>query len=267
MNASTPQTAPAPAEVWSTGDYADVCETMIPGLGARLIELAEVRPGQRVLDLAAGTGNAAIPAAAIGAEVTALDITSRLLAVAVERAADVGLTITGVEGDAQALPFEDADFDCVVSCVGVQFCVDQDAAAREAARVCRPGGRIALIAWTPEGFIGQVLAAVGRAVGAVAPSPLAWGRESGVRELFAGQVSEIAFDREQVTMPAPSAQAWVDYMAQAYGPMVLARLALERRDAWPSVREQLIEIAAAHDRGDRRRFVGSAEYLTVIMRR
>ncbi|MGH2864224.1 MAG: class I SAM-dependent methyltransferase [Solirubrobacteraceae bacterium] len=269
MGVSADRTAPAPAEVWSTGDYADVCDRMIPRLGARLVELAGVGAGEHVLDVAAGTGNAALPAAAAGASVTALDITPALLEVGARRARAAGLDATWVHGDAQALPFGDASFDRVLSCVGVQFCADPQAAAAELARVCRHRGQIALIAWTPEGFIGRVLAAISIATGAARPqrSPLSWGREDGVNDLFEGLVEDVVFRRGHVDMPAVSAAAWVDYMADAYGPMARARVALEARDAWRPLHEELTEIAAAHDVGANNTFAARAEYLNAVLDR
>jgi ubiquinone/menaquinone biosynthesis C-methylase UbiE len=261
--------APAPAEVWSTGDYADVCDRMIPRLGARLVELAGVHAGHQVLDVATGSGNAALPAALTGARVTALDITPALLQTGAQRANAAGVGVTWVHGDAQALPLPDASFDCVLSCVGVQFCTDHRAAASELVRVCRPGGRIALIVWTADGFIGQILAATGKATGTAGsgPSPLDWGHETGIRDLFGARIANIALQREHVDMPAESASAWVDYMANAYGPLVRARIALERREAWSALRGRLIEIAAAHDAGDGGAFAGRAEYLSVLLDR
>ena len=266
MTVSANPTGPTPAQVWSTGDYADVCERMIPGLGARLVELAQARAGEDVLDVAAGSGNASLPAARTGASVTALDITPDLLEAGQRRSAAEGLEISWVHGDAQAMPFAEASFDLVLSCVGVQFCADPGAAAAELVRVCRPGGRIALIAWTPEGFIGQVLAAVTRASGGGArPRSLDWGSENEVTELFGDSAKEISFARESVTMPAPSAGAWVDYMATAYGPLALARRALEGKGAWEPVREELTAITSAHDVGDGDAF--AAEYLTTVLTR
>ena len=222
MSVSSTKTVPSPADVWSTGDYAAVCDRMIPGLGAHLVELADVQPGDHVLDVAAGSGNAALPAAAAGAIVTALDITPDLLEIGSQRASAAGLEVEWVHGDAQALPFADATFDRLLSCVGVQFCADHAAAASELVRVCRPGGRIALTAWTPEGFIGQVLAAVANATGGAGSprSPLDWGAEDKLTQLFGDQITGIAFQREQVEMPAESPSSWVDYMATAYGPLV-----------------------------------------------
>ncbi len=263
------QTGPGPAEVWSTGDYAEVCDRMIPQLGAQLVELAGVAAENDVLDVASGTGNAALPAAASGAVVTALDITPALLEVGAERARTAGLEVTWVHGDAHALPFADATFDRVLSCVGVQFCGDQRAAAAELIRVCRAGGCIALTAWTPEGFIGRVLAAIARATGAdpSRPSPLVWGREEGVAELFGEYARDAVFCRAPVEMPAASAAAWVDFMARAYGPMARARVALETRGAWEPLREQLTEIAAAHDTGESDAFAARAEYLNALLER
>jgi ubiquinone/menaquinone biosynthesis C-methylase UbiE len=267
MNASPQQTAPDPAQVWSTGDYAEVCERMIPDLGARLVDIAEVRPEHDVLDVATGTGNAALPAAAAGATVTALDITPALLAVAARQAATAGVEVRWVNGDAQALPFADGSFDRVLSCVGVQFCANKAAAAQELVRVCRPGGRIALIAWTPEGFIGKVLTAVSQATGGGSrPGSLDWGAEECVTDLFAEAATDIQFHRDHIAMTMGSDSAWVDYMATAYGPMARARAALEARDAWQPAREALIEIAHAHDTGGDEAFTAQAEYLTAVIR-
>ena len=263
-----PKPRSGPAEVWSNGDYADVCDRMIPTLGGRLVELAGVGAGEEVLDVACGTGNAALPASAAGAAVTALDTTPELLQVGTARAEADGLRVGWVHGDAEAMPFDAAGFDRVLSCVGVQFCADQAAAARELARVCRRGGRIGLISWTPTGVIGRVLAAVGRATGSAtpgAPSPLDWGREERLAELFADRSGSIDAAREEVEMPAPSAAAWVDYMAEAYGPLLRARAALEPGGAWSPLRRELIEVATAHDAGDGDGFHGRAEYLAAVI--
>jgi SAM-dependent methyltransferase len=267
MSVSTNQTAPSPAEVWSTGDYADVCDRMIPGLGARLVELAEVQAGDEVLDVAAGSGNAALPAARAGASVTALDITPELLQIGSRRATAAGLDVKWVHGDAHALPFAEGSFDQVLSCVGVQFCADHAAAARELVRVCRPGGRVALIAWTREGFIGQVLAAVAQATGGGGShgSPLDWGCEEKVSGLLGEHGRHIALNRELVEMPADSPGGWVDYMATAYGPLVRARATLEKRAQWGPLRAQLTDIAIAHNTDRGGAFRARAEYLTAVL--
>ncbi len=263
------QTGPSPADVWASGDYADVCDRMIPLLGARLTEIAGVQAGDDVLDVAAGTGNAALPAAATGAKVTAVDITVELLRAGSERARNAGLDIRWVHGDAHALPLRDSSFDRVISCVGVQFCADPPTTAAELLRVCRPGGWVALIAWTREGFIGQVLSAVAKATSVVSSiwSPLDWGSEEKVSLLMAQQVEPIAFGREHALMAAESAAGWVDYMADAYGPLVRARTALASRGEWDALRLRLIQIASAHGQGTGGKFSARAEYLTAVMRR
>jgi SAM-dependent methyltransferase len=267
MNVSAQQNSPSPAELWSTGDYADVCDRMIPALGARLVELADVQVGDQVLDVATGSGNAALPAAIAGGIVTALDITPALLQVGAERASAAGLAIEWVHGDAQALPFDKGRFDRVLSCVGVQFCADRDAAVAELIRVCRPGGRIALIAWTREGFVGQVLAAVAGATGGAGRrSPLDWGSEEKLSELFGEHATDIALQREHVEMMAASPGEWVDYMAAAYGPLVNARVVLEARGEWEPLRARLTGIAEDHGAGGSG-FTARAEYLAAVLRR
>lgn len=269
MSVSSSQQMPSPAEVWSAGDYPDVCERMIPGLGARLVALAGVEPGERVLDVAAGSGNAALPAARAGAVVTALDITPALLRAGAARARAAGLDVSWVHGDAQRLPFPDRCFDRVLSCVGVQFCADHAAAAAELVRVCRPGGRIALIAWTPEGFIGRILAAVAAATGGGGSpsSPLHWGAEDRLGALFGARAVTLAMARERVEMRAPSAEEWVDYMAAAYGPLVRAQAALAARGQWQPLRRELVAIAGQHRLGDRDAFTVAAEYLAAVLER
>ena len=154
--------------IWASGDYADVANRLLPDLGALLVGAAGVRAGSRVLDVGAGAGNVAIAAAAgAGANVVALDVTPELLQQG-RRVADArGVTLDWVEGDAAQLPFGDATFDTVLSCVGVMFVPDHERAAAEILRVCRPGGTIGLLSWTPEGFIGELF----RTMGPFAPPP------------------------------------------------------------------------------------------------
>ena len=152
--------------VWAGGDYSAVA-ARIPVISELLCDAADLRAGDRVLDVAGGSGNTALAAARLGARVTSLDYVPSLLERAAERAAAEGLAIDLVEGDAQALPFPDASFDAVISVVGVMFAPDQRRAAAELLRVVRPGGTIALASWTPGGFIGGLL----RTVGAHVPPP------------------------------------------------------------------------------------------------
>jgi SAM-dependent methyltransferase len=183
--------------LWASGSYATVAADLIPALGARLVEAAEIRPGERVLDIAAGTGNAAVPAAAAGASVVASDLTPELL--------DVGRAahpeIEWVEADAHALPFETGEFDVALSCVGIMFAPFHERAAGELLRVVRPGGRIALLNWTPEGFVGQLFATMKPFAPppppGASPGPL-WGSLDHVRGLLGldlyGEKGTITFD-------------------------------------------------------------------------
>jgi SAM-dependent methyltransferase len=210
-----------------------------------------------------------LPAARVGAKVTALDITPALLETGSRRASAAGMDVNWVLGDAQTLPFGEASFERVLSCVGVQFCADAGAAASELIRVCRVGGRIGLIAWTREGFVGQILAAVAAATGGASParSPLDWGSETWVGETFGRHVTDIALQREHVEMSAPSPSDWVDYMAAAYGPLVMARSAREAVGEWEPLRSRLVGIAAAHNADSRESFRAPAEYLAAVLRR
>jgi SAM-dependent methyltransferase len=142
--------------MWALGDYPSVASQVIPELGPALVAASGVRRGDRVLDVAAGTGNAAVPAALTGARVVASDLTPELFAAGREFAARRGAELTWDEGDAEALPYPDGSFDVVLSCVGVMFAPHHQQAADELVRVCRPGGRIGLISWTPQGFIGEL---------------------------------------------------------------------------------------------------------------
>ena len=168
MTTTDPATATADAELkarhrtmWASGDYPLMVETFLLPLGPRLVDAAGVTAGATVLDVAAGTGNAALRAAERGAVVTASDLTPRLLDAGRAAAEAAGLDLTWTEADAEHLPFEDASFDVVMSSIGVMFAPHHQAAADELVRVCRPGGTIALLSWTPEGMIGSLFRTMG----------------------------------------------------------------------------------------------------------
>ncbi len=177
--------------MWASGDYPAMVETFLLPLGPQLVDASGVAPGMRVLDVAAGTGNASIPAALRGADVVASDLTPELLVAGRGRAQAVDVGLEWVEADAEALPFEDESFDLVMSAIGVMFAPHHQVAADELVRVCRPGGTIGLLSWTPEGMLGALF----RMMGPFAPTPPAgaqspplWGSEAHVRELLGDRV-------------------------------------------------------------------------------
>ena len=216
--------------MWALGDYPALADEVIPDLGAVLVQACGVGPGDRVLDIAAGAGNAAIPAALAGAEVTASDLTPELLAAGQGRAGQRGVTLAWREADAEALPFADGEFAVVLSCLGVMFAPHHEASASELLRVCRPGGTIGLINWTPEGFIGQMFAAMKPYAPAPPPGaqpPPLWGREDHVRTLLGDQVTDVSAVRQAVTVDSfASPEDFVSCFKRWYGPTIAAYRAL-----------------------------------------
>jgi SAM-dependent methyltransferase len=214
--------------MWALGDYPSVVTDIISELGPVLVDAAGIASGDRVLDVAAGTGNASFPAARVGAEVVASDLTPALLDVG---HAEDDARITWDEADAEALPYDDASFDAVISCVGVMFAPHHQLAADELVRVCRPGGRIGLISWTPEGFIGQMFATMKPYVPApppgVQPPPL-WGSEDHVRGLFGDRVEDVVATRRQLRVDRfATGGQFREFFKQRYGPTIAAYKANE----------------------------------------
>jgi SAM-dependent methyltransferase len=212
--------------MWSLGDYPAVATEVIPSLGPVLVMAADVQQGDRVLDVAAGSGNVAIPAARAGGEVVASDLTPELFDAGREDAAREGVAIEWREADAEALPFADHAFDKVLSCVGVMFAPHHQAAADELVRTVRPGGTIGLISWTPEGFIGQMFATMKPYVppppAGVQPPPL-WGREEHVRELLGDRVELIRAERRMLPVERfDSGAEFRDFFKATYGPTIAA---------------------------------------------
>ena len=210
--------------MWALGDYPAVAHEIIPSLGPVLVEAARIGPGQRVLDVAAGSGNAAIPAAQAGASVVASDLTPELLETGRQDAARLGLDIDWQEADAEAMPFADASFDAVLSCVGVMFAPHHQVAADELVRVCRPGGTIALLSWTPDGFIGQMFATMKPYAPPPPPGaqpPPLWGSEAHVRELLGDRVSDVNAGIQSLRVEAfATPEAFRDFFKRTYGPTI-----------------------------------------------
>lgn len=212
--------------MWALGDYASVASEVIPTLGERLADAAGCGPGQRVLDVAAGSGNAALPAARRGARVVASDLTPELLETGRGLAEAEGLALDWRQADAEALPFEDGEFDAVISCVGVMFAPHHQAAADELVRVLRRGGTLALISWTPQGFVGELFGTMRPFVApppaGVSPPPL-WGDEEHVRTLLGDRVTDVEAHRESLRVDRfARAEEFRDFFKLRYGPTVAA---------------------------------------------
>lgn len=212
--------------LWSLGDYPRVAKDVLTPLGLDLVECSGIRAGLRVLDVAAGAGNVAIPAAARGADVLALDITPELLEAGEREAAERGLHIEWVEGDAQSMPFDDGEFDVVASAIGAMFAPDHQRTADELVRVCAPGGTIALLNWAPEGAVAEFFKAL--SVFAPPPAedfepPTLWGNESHVRNLLGDRVEALKVTEKKLTIDHfESPNAFCDYYKHHFGPTIAA---------------------------------------------
>ncbi len=213
--------------MWASGDYPSMVETFLLPLGPRLVEACGIGPGMRVLDVASGTGNAALPAAALGATVTASDLTPELLEAGEARAQAAGLQLDWIEADAERLPFDDASFDVVMSSIGAMFAPHHQEVADELVRVCRPGGTIGMLNWTPEGMIGALF----RTMGPFAPPPPPgasppplWGGEDHLRELFGDRVDFGTLERDVLEVTAfERPREYGEHFKGRYGPTIVAR--------------------------------------------
>ena len=254
-------------QMWASGDYAAVAARIVP-VAEHLAEAAGLRPGDRVLDVATGSGNAALAAARYGCEVTGVDYVPGLLERARERAAAEGLEIAFAEGDAEDLAYPDASFDAVLSCLGVMFAPDQERAAAELVRVTRPGGTIGLVNWTPEGFIGQLLKTVSRHVPPPAGvwPPTQWGTEERLRELLGDAVSRLEITPRSYVWRFRSPEEFAGFFKDRYGPTGKAFEALDeagQRRLW----DDLVALARDHDREEGLTVAMAAEYLEVVATR
>jgi SAM-dependent methyltransferase len=254
-------------QIWSQGDFARVGMT-ITLVSERLVEAAEILPGERVLDVACGSGNTAIAAARRFTKVTGLDYVPALLEHGRERARAELVEVEFVEGDAEALPFDDASFDLVTSTFGVMFAPDQERAAGELLRVCRPGGRIALANWVPDGQVGEMFMTTVRHAPpppGVKP-PLLWGTEDHLRSLFGDGISELRTERREVTMRYPSPEFHLEYLQKWFGPtkMAFARLDEAGQEALAA---DLLDVWRRHNMAGDVALVMPAAYLEVVATR
>jgi len=250
---------------WSSGDYA-VIGTTLQIMGEELCEALDIRSGQRVLDVAAGNGNVSLAAARRGCDVIATDYVPALLEKAADRAAAERLQIDFREADAEALPFRDHSFDVVVSTLGVMFTPDQPRAAAEMIRVCKPGGKIGLANWTPDGYIGQLFKTIGRHVPPPAgvKSPLLWGTRARIEELFGARASVIAAHPRNFVFRYRSAQHCLDVFRTYYGPMLKAFAALQS-EGQAALASDIIALIDRFNRSGDGSMVVPSEYLEVVI--
>jgi SAM-dependent methyltransferase len=249
--------------MWGVGDYASVAHRLGTA-GRKAVEAAAIGTGDRVLDVACGTGNATIPAAQAGAEATGLDLTPSLLEAGRAEAKEAGVEIEWVEGDAEQLPFEDGSFDAVISVFGCMFAPDQSRTAAEIARVLKPGGRIGICSWTPEGNVGKMFTGV---AGHMPPPPegfqppLLWGTPEHVTSLFEPTGVKPEFERDEVVFEAASAEEFLAEYREKLPPLVAARAALEPEGKFDALYADLLKLYEEADVGEDGSYRQPAEYL------
>jgi len=274
LRADTPATSPVldlatiktrQQAAWSSGDYA-IVGTTLQIVGEQLCETLDLRFGQSVLDVAAGNGNVTLAAARRGGEVTSTDYVLALLERGRARAVADGLNIVTKEADAEALPFDDGSFDVVVSTFGVMFTPNQDKAAAELIRVCKPGGKIGLANWTPEGFIGQLFKTIGKHMPPPAgvKSPALWGTRARMTEMFGAKASAIAITSRNFNFRYRSAEHWLDVFKTYYGP-VLKTFAALPESAQSSLQADLLALAETFNRSGDAAMVVPSEYLEIVI--
>ncbi|MFM0213750.1 class I SAM-dependent methyltransferase [Paraburkholderia sediminicola] len=252
---------------WSSGDYA-VIGTTLQGVGESLAEACDLCWDERVLDVAAGNGNASLAAARRGCRVTSTDYVAALLDRGAERARAERLDIAFQAADAEALPFADASFDVVLSTFGVMFTPDQPRAAAEMLRVCRPGGRIGLANWTPDGFIGQLFRTLGRHLPPPAglKPPSAWGVPAHLRELFGDAVGELRTTPQTFCFRYRSPEHFIEVLRTWYGPVHKAFAALPA-DGAATLERDITDLLQRLNLAGGRSLVVPSEYLEAVITR
>ena len=254
--------------MWASGDYPSMVETWLLPLGPRLVEACGIGAGKRILDVAAGTGNASIPAAQQGATVTASDLTPELLEAGERRAEAEGVELDWVEADAEHLPFDNESFDIVMSSIGAMFAPHHQDVADELIRVCRPDGTIGLLSWTPEGTIGALFKTIGPFAPPPPPgaqSPPLWGSEDHLRELFGDRIDFRTLDRHVLEVTAfDQPHDFGEHFKARYGPTIAARANAEKDGREAELDEALDRFFDEWNRGtpDDTRF--EVEYLVAV---
>ena len=253
---------------WSSGDYA-VVGTTLQIVGESLCEALDLRAGQRVLDVAAGNGNASLAAARRWCDVMSTDYVGALLERGRERAAAERLTIEFREADVEALPFDDAGFDAVLSTFGVMFAPNPRRSASEMLRVCKRGGKIGLANWTPDGFIGQLFKTIGKRVSPPAgiESPALWGTQARLEQLFGADAASIDITPRTFAFRYRSPDHWLEIFRSYYGPVLKAFAALATPEAQHALAEDLIALIGRFNRATDGTMVAPSDYLEVVVTR
>ncbi|MGA8031434.1 MAG: methyltransferase domain-containing protein [Casimicrobiaceae bacterium] len=251
---------------WSSGDYA-VVGTTLQIVGESLCEALDLRAGERVLDVAAGNGNATLAAARRWCDVVSTDYVPALLERGRGRASAEGLPVQFEQADAENLPYTDHSFDVVLSTFGVMFTPDQDKAAAEMARTCKPGGRIGLANWTPASFVGEIFKTIGKYVPPAAgvKSPALWGTEARLRELFGERLDSIEIERRDFVFRYRNAAHWLEVFRTFYGPMHRAFGALDA-DRQDALAADLVALAERFNRATDGTLVAPSEYIEAVIR-
>lgn len=251
---------------WSAGDYA-VVGTTLQIVGETLCEALDLRAGERVLDVAAGNGNATLAAARRWCDVVSTDYVPSLLERGRARASAEGLPVQFEQADAEQLPYKDHSFDVVMSTFGVMFTANQDQAAAEMARACKPGGRIGLANWTPGSFVGGIFKTLGKYITPAAgvKSPALWGTEERLNELFADRLDSIVIERKNFVFRYHSAAHWLEIFRSYYGPMHKAFAALDA-EKQQQLAGDLIELAERYNSATDGTLVAPGEYLEVVIK-
>lgn len=250
---------------WSSGDY-HMIGTQIQIVSELLIEALDVHSTEHVLDVATGSGNAALAAARRGCEVTGVDYVPALLERARRRAEAEGLPVEFAEGDAEALPFPDASFDVVSSVFGSMFAPDQEKTASELARVTKPGGRIGIVAHTPDGFIGNLFKVIAKHAPPPAGlrSPIQWGTEARLRELFAGKIADLKAEKRFYTFRDRSPEHFIEYWRSFYGPTLKAFEAVGESGR-EALEADMVELIGRFNAAEDGTMVVPSEYLEVVI--
>lgn len=251
---------------WSAGDYA-VVGTTLQIVGEALCEALDLRAGERVLDIAAGNGNATLAAARRWCDVVSTDYVPALLERGRARASAEGLQVQFEQADAENLPYNDNSFDVAMSTFGVMFTPDQDKAAAEMVRACKPGGRIGLANWTPASFVGEIFKTLGKYLPPPAgvKSPALWGTEARLRELFGDRIDSIEIARREFTFRYHSAAHWLEVFRTFYGPIHKAFGALDA-EKQELLTADLIALCEKFNRATDGTLVAPSEYLEVVIK-